>query len=46
MSGGLVKPQANFSIANANENDHAVNDAELDAFMASLEAPVADLVTV
>ena len=34
------------SIANANEIDHKVNDADLDAFMASIPVFETDLVTV
>ena len=46
LLGGLVKPRANFSTANKHESDHKVNDAELDAFMASLPVESAELVTV
>lgn len=46
LSGGLVKPLAKLSIANANENDHSVTDAEIAAFWAEMDAPVAQLVTV
>ena len=46
LSGGLANPRAQISIANANEIDHKVNDADLEAFMASIPAFEADLVTV
>lgn len=44
--GGLVKNPLKKLFANANSTDHKVNDADLEAFMASIPVFETGLVTV